>query len=142
MCGTARNSQDRTWPVGTKKPNDFGLFDMHGNIAEWCFEVFSNEYDYVPGLVNDDVERKTLTLNDEQLRLNRGGKYSNVGADIRSADRYWMKVGSHIIQMGMRPARTIAQPNATGKLPIDGSSLMWDSASGEKVTNLVSGGPH
>jgi formylglycine-generating enzyme required for sulfatase activity len=30
------NAQERSWPVGSKKPNDFGLFDMHGNVYTWC----------------------------------------------------------------------------------------------------------
>ena len=29
------NSQDRAWPVGQKRPNDLGLFDMHGNVWNW-----------------------------------------------------------------------------------------------------------
>ena len=35
-----KNSQDRTWPVGRKKPNDFGLFDVQGNVFTWCQESF------------------------------------------------------------------------------------------------------
>jgi formylglycine-generating enzyme required for sulfatase activity/tRNA A-37 threonylcarbamoyl transferase component Bud32 len=34
------NARERTWPVGSKKPNDLGLFDMHGNVYTWCQERY------------------------------------------------------------------------------------------------------
>jgi formylglycine-generating enzyme required for sulfatase activity/tRNA A-37 threonylcarbamoyl transferase component Bud32 len=34
------NPQERTWPVGSKKPNDLGLFDLHGNVYTWCQESY------------------------------------------------------------------------------------------------------
>src|SRR5438094_7675754 len=36
------NSAGHTWPVGMLKPNDLGLFDMHGNVYTWCQERFRN----------------------------------------------------------------------------------------------------
>ena len=59
------NSEGKTHPVGKKKPNELGIYDMSGNIVEWCYDWFG-EYPKEP--VKDPVGAKTGSD-----RVHRGG---------------------------------------------------------------------
>src|SRR5205807_10525143 len=58
------NAEDRTWPVGQKRPNDLGLFDMHGNVSTWCQKSARR---YPPGSkerpARDDEDQKHIMIN-------------------------------------------------------------------------------
>ncbi len=41
-CWYEVNSNRRSWPAGVKRPNDLGLFDMHGNVWQWCEDVYDS----------------------------------------------------------------------------------------------------
>ncbi len=70
-------------PVGTKKPNKWGLYDMHGNALEWCLDSWGGGYSADPAI--DPVS----PFPDTQLgsRVRRGGSYGSPGNYCRSARR-------------------------------------------------------
>lgn len=99
-------SQNRSWPVASLKPNDFGLFDMHGNVAEWCLDRWLG-YSPQPNGVSEDLIVPEQEVINAHRYVNRGGKYRNVAADVRSADRYGHNPNVHLHEMCFRPARTM-----------------------------------
>ena len=100
-----QNSQERAWPCGQLLPNELGLFDMLGNVSEWCHEQY---YPYPEGEGNTTTDDMNIlsSIKEQNPRLVRGGAFSLRPADVHSADRFWYLPSSRIIIYGFRLART------------------------------------
>jgi formylglycine-generating enzyme required for sulfatase activity len=100
-----QNSDEHSWPVGSKKPNDFGLFDMYGNVWNWCLD---KDVPYPKGdmdRVFDDIEG-ILTVKSQDSRVLRGGSFDNRATRLRAAFRNANLPGMRYYTFGFRPART------------------------------------
>ncbi len=101
------NSQDKTWPVGSLKPNDLGLFDVQGNVSTWCQDSFKPYPSKKEGEVVEDREDE-LVIVSTLARAVRGGANRVTTAFIRSADRYYAVPTISYYGFGIRPARTVS----------------------------------
>jgi formylglycine-generating enzyme required for sulfatase activity len=84
--------------VEQKQPSAWGLYDMHGNVAEWCQDVSGP---YAAGAAIDP-----LADGAGALRVVRGGNYANPAHVCRSARRSAMYPGTGVVSVGLRPVRT------------------------------------
>jgi formylglycine-generating enzyme required for sulfatase activity len=91
---------DRTVSVGSYKPNNWGLYDMHGNVAEWCWDWYgANYYEKSP-----DTDPQGPA--DTQHRLLRGGSWITNHQNARSATRFSHAPAEVKDYTGFRVART------------------------------------
>jgi formylglycine-generating enzyme required for sulfatase activity len=101
----AKNIGDPPHPqrCGQLLPNDLGLFDMLGNVSEWCQESY-NPYELgaVNGASGDIAEGP-----DSPPRVHRGGGFDNRPGFARSADRTMGRLTDLSGDVGFRPARTM-----------------------------------
>jgi formylglycine-generating enzyme required for sulfatase activity len=101
----SKNAGARSWPVGGKKPNDLGLFDVHGNAYTWCQESYQPFPGAEGGRVIEDKE-DNLDIVDSAIRVSRGGSFGSHAVSVRSADRSRSVPTGRNPSVGFRPART------------------------------------
>jgi formylglycine-generating enzyme required for sulfatase activity len=102
-----KNSQGKTWPVGSLKPNDLGLFDMQGNVYTWCQERYQS-YPQGQGEERKEEQEDTSSINNQESRVLRGGSFSYPTWLVRSAYRNRDVPTYRGNFVGFRPARTLA----------------------------------
>ncbi|MCD6212922.1 MAG: formylglycine-generating enzyme family protein [Sulfurovum sp.] len=77
----ASNSEGVTHNVGLKKPNAWGIYDMHGNVWEWCQDRYANDYTTTP------VDGSAYDVKSEKGRVLRGGSYKAGAEKCTSTSR-------------------------------------------------------
>ena len=109
VYGNAQKGEYReeTTPVGQFYPNAFGLYDMHGNVSEWCLDTWHNSYDGAP---TDGSAWETG--GNSSRRVSRGGSWYFNPRWCRSANRiYFYSFEAGINSIGFRlvsfPPRTL-----------------------------------
>jgi formylglycine-generating enzyme required for sulfatase activity/flagellar biosynthesis GTPase FlhF len=99
------NSGSKTHPVGQKYPNGLGLYDMSGNVWEWCLDWYDSDY-YLTCNSQGTVSN-SQGPNSGQFRVHRGGSWSNDASYCRVAFRLGNRPDLRFSSYGFRLARTL-----------------------------------
>jgi len=91
------NSENKTQPVGKKKPNSLGIYDMSGNVEEWCSDYYGSY---------TSSEKINPFANSGSDRVGRGGSWYDIATNVRVAYRNDYSPASAFYALGFRIART------------------------------------
>jgi len=95
-----RGSGNNTRPVGGKEPNAWGLFDMHGNVWNWCWDWLEDDY------YQRSAAESPLGPSSGRRRVLRGGSFGDTARYVRSAVRYGVEPQCSDEFIGFRIARS------------------------------------
>lgn len=94
------NSDNKTHPVGGKKANELGIFDLSGNVWEWCQDIWHDNYQGAPTDGN-----AWTTGSNSAFRVCRGGAWYNSSSNCRVANRLNVVPAVRLNYVGFRLAR-------------------------------------
>jgi formylglycine-generating enzyme required for sulfatase activity len=145
------NSDEMRQVVGEKKPNAFGLFDMHGNVAEWVLDGYSEDgYSHLEAGKTYSVQQAFRKPTGVYPRVVRGGSWELEAADCRSAARLyseeewksedpnepkspWWFTDTPGLGVGFRLVRPLAVPKT-----VEDRNEFWKPDNAEIVLNAES----
>ncbi|PIR22916.1 MAG: hypothetical protein COV44_05520 [Deltaproteobacteria bacterium CG11_big_fil_rev_8_21_14_0_20_45_16] len=93
----SENAERQTHPVTSKRPNPWGIYDMHGNVWEWQSDWWAEA---PQGSIDPQGPESG------SYRVLRGGSWDLIAQDLRSARRYYVLPGFRYINHGLRLVRT------------------------------------
>ena len=93
------NSGSAIYPVGTKDQNELGLYDMSGNLWEWCWDWYDADY------YDSSPEIDPIGLSAGSIRVIRGGSWRNYATGCRVANRGGSSPGYSYYNIGFRVVR-------------------------------------
>lgn len=95
------NSNSKLHRINMKKPNLWGIYDVHGNVWEWCEDWYFEDY------TNTPIDGSANNILKQNKKVLRGGSWVSIATNLRSANRFWITPTHSSSHYGFRLLREI-----------------------------------